>query len=251
MRMARLKSYMVLALSLCASFGVFAVAEDSASAASCSAAKNLQATYYTGYYAGSQPDTYEGASAMLTDRGGYVLCTTDTNGGVNFSTSWVMIQTDASHYAQSGTMYRWGYGSCVKRWAEQTPPTGSFQDFYIGGCSSPGAVNRYWEQTLYVSSGWHVRSNIDTTIIRQSTFSPFDWPNGPIGLGFASETYHYESDIPGTSTNRQDWSSMQAQRFTNDQWYGTCNEAYFGKHVDNPAWSNYAPHCDHTQAWTN
>jgi hypothetical protein len=76
---------------------------------------NSQVAYSTNnYFGGPEPATYEGASAMITDRGGYVLCTTDTNGGTNFSTTWTMV-FGSNGYAQSGTMYRWGYGSCVKR----------------------------------------------------------------------------------------------------------------------------------------
>ncbi len=104
---------------------------------------------------------------MITDRGGYILCTTNTNGGMNFSTSWTIVFGTSGGYAQSGTMYRWGYGSCVKGWAEQATSSG-FADYYIGGCSNVGEHHRYWQQALYVNGNWVERSNLDTTIIRQS-----------------------------------------------------------------------------------
>lgn len=225
------------------------ISAPSAAAASCSPAQNLQVGYSTVYWPHAQSMRYEGAMASILDRGGYVLCTTDPSPGVNFSTSWVMIQ-GGNGYAQSGTMYRWGYGTCVKRWAEQAAPGGGFQDFYVGGCSNVGETHRYWEQSYYTGSAWVIRSNIDTTVIRQSTFSPYSW-SGTLNVTFFSETYHEESNVPGSASSRQDWSLMQVQNYANDGWYTTCSNANMGVGNSNAtSWGVGAPGCNHIQSWT-
>jgi hypothetical protein len=102
----------------------------SAHAASCGSMSH----YHVGYYQyGASPVQLEGASASITDAGGYVLCTGDS-GASNNSSSWTMVSSNnASGWAQSGTMYRWSYGSCVKHWAQQASSGSSWADYYLGG----------------------------------------------------------------------------------------------------------------------
>lgn len=161
-----------------------------------------------------------------------------------------MIQAGRGGYAQAGNMYRWGYGTCVKRWSEQKPPNAAFQDYYIGGCTTPNTSNRFWNQSIYINSAWYMRSNIDTTVIRQSTFSPFAW-GSPYHVTFFSETIFAPSTVPGTSDNPEDWTAMQVQNQADDQWYTTCNNAKMGAHNQFPtAWGLFAQNCDHIQSWT-
>jgi hypothetical protein len=224
-----------------------------ASAEGCGTNQNLQAGYSTNFWTGGpEPLSYEGASAVILDRGGYVLCTTDTNGGTNFSTSWTMVFGNTGGWAQSGTMYRWGFGSCVKRWAEQRQtPTGAWGDYYVGGCSNVGESHRYWQQSLFTTS-WVMRSNIDTTIIHQSGWSPFANWQAPFQVAYSAETYYAQSHIPGFSSAPQDWSSMQVQRFDNDTFVDTCSNVFLGKFNQNSGrWGNDAPHCDHIRSWTS
>jgi hypothetical protein len=186
----------IVALFLLAQAVVIAFPQ-AANAEGCGTNQNLQAGYSTNNWSGAEPLTYEGASAVILDRGGYVLCTTDTNGGTNFSTTWTMVFGNTGGWAQSGTMYRWGYGSCVKRWAEQMQtPNGAWGDYYIGGCSNVGESHRYWQQSLFVGSNWVMRSNIDTTIIHQSGWSPFaNWAT-PFQVAYSAETWYAQSHIP-------------------------------------------------------
>lgn len=81
----------------------------------CGTSQNQQTGYSTLYWTGSQPRQYEGASATITDRSGYVLCTSDPNPGTNFITVWPMVfaHQPSAGYAQSGNMYRFGYNTCV------------------------------------------------------------------------------------------------------------------------------------------
>lgn len=214
----------------------------------CSTAKNLQVGWSTSFWHNPEPMSYEGAGANITDRSGYVLCTTDSNPGVNFVTSWVMIFGN-NGLAQSGAMYRWGYGSCVHRWAEQVSPSGVQVDKDLGGCSAPGETHHYWEQSYYTGSAWVMRSNIDSTNIMQSAFSPYSW-GGSLQPEFSSEAYHYESQIPGSAASPEDWNGMQVQNLSNDNWYGTCGNANMGNYNGNANdWGQGAPHCDHITAW--
>lgn len=213
----------------------------------CGTFQNLQVGWASNQGA-TQTNTYEGSAVNLTDRGGYALCTTDTN-PANFSTSWVMI-FGGNGYAQAGTMYRWGY-SCVKRWAQQAPPGGSFQNFEISGCSTVGETHRYWNQSIYISSAWHMRSNIDTTVIRESTFSPFSWTM-PLQVAYDSETYYAQTHVPGTTASPQDYNAMQVQlNNTSNNFVTTCNYVSLGSLNGNPGrWGVSAPSCSHTQSWT-
>lgn len=220
-------------------------------AEACGTQQNLQTGWSTNHWTGGpEPMTYEGVSAVILDRGGYVLCTTDTNGGVNFSTTWTMVFGSSGGYAQSGTMYRWGYGTCVKRWAEQNWGSG-WADYYIGGCSNPGESHKYWQQALWTGSAWVERSNIDSTVIHQSSFSPFATWSTPFHVAFSAETYYAQSHIAGTATAKQDYSSMQVQSFANDGWYGSCGNANLGSYNYNPTrWGVDAPACNHVRTWT-
>ena len=54
----------------------------------CGSFANAQVGFSTNMWHGaSQPTFYEGVSANLTDRFGYVLCDSDTNPGTNFVTT--------------------------------------------------------------------------------------------------------------------------------------------------------------------
>jgi hypothetical protein len=238
-------------LVACLAAGMVIALPEAASAEACGSFSNRQVGWGTwAWTGGPQPYQYEGVSARITDEGGYVLCTTDQS-GANFSTSWTMVfSNNSTGWAQSGTMYRYGYGSCVKRWSEQSANGTSWVDTEIAGCSIVGETHRYWQQTLFVNGAWRVRSNIDNTVIRQSTFSPFSSWVQPFHVSFSSETYYAESHVPGTVSFKQDYSDMQVQK-TNDLWYDSCTNVYLGRFNSNPArWSNDAPACNHVRSWT-
>lgn len=251
-RRKRSRNFTILALFLLLQAAVVTFPQV-ASAEGCGTNQNLQTGFSTNNWPGGpEPLTYEGASAVILDRGGYVLCTSDTNGGTNFSTTWTMVFGNTGGYVQSGTMYRFGFGSCVKRWAEQRQtPTGAFADFYIGGCSNVGESHRYWQQAIFTGGAWVLRSNIDTTIIHQSNWSPFANWQTPFQVAYSAETYYAQSHIPGFPTAPQDWSSMQVQRFDNDSFVDSCNNVFLGSYNQNPGrWSNDAPNCNHIRSWT-
>lgn len=197
---------------------------------------------------GSQPIAIEGASAIVTDGGGWLICLSDTNGNINFDTTYVMIQA-SNGYSQSGLMYRYGFGSCIKLWAQQREPGKTAVDAYAGGCSSLGNTWHFWEQSVYISPSWHMRANVNSTIIRQSSTNPFAWGT-PFYATFNSEVYHYNSNISGTSTYHTKYSSMQVQRYSDNAWASTCGNARFGRAAGPAPFNLSVTSCSSQESWT-
>src|SRR5262245_55675886 len=77
----------------------------------------------------------------------------------------VDVRGGAGGWAQSGTMYRWGYGSCVKRWAQQSATGSNWNDYYLSGCSTVGESHRYWQELVFSNGAWRVRSRMDASLI--------------------------------------------------------------------------------------
>lgn len=148
-------------------------------------------------------------------------------------------------------MYRWGYGTCVKRWSEiAAPPGSSFVDYYLGGCTTPNTSNTFSNETVYTSNGWRMRTNVDTTIVHETSFSPYSWSQ-PYNVTFASEAYFVESNVPGSASSPENWSSMRVQNLSDDQWYTTCSNANMRAGNANIArWAQNAINCENIQSWT-
>lgn len=144
-----------------------------------------------------------------------------------------------------------GY-SCVRRWAQHLRTAGDpSANYYIAGCSVQGEQHQYWQQAVFLNGSWHLRSNIDSTVIAQTPWSPFAWWVRPFEVAFLAETKYAQTTIPGRPTAKQAWSSMQVQDYTNDSWYGTCGSANLAQINDNPGrWESDSVSCSHVRAWT-
>jgi hypothetical protein len=217
-----------------------------AHAASC----GTMSHYHVGYYQyGSSPFQLEGASASITDAGGYVLCTGDSSGSNN-SSSWTMVSAnDGNGWAQSGTIYRWGYGSCVKHWAQQNAG-GSTVNYYAGGCSAVGDTNSYWQQLVFTSGGWRVQSNMNSTIIAQSSFNPISSWALPFSVSFEGETIYEASNVPGTSSSKQNFTNMQVQLWSDNSWVSTCNNTSLLGARESTRYDFDRPWCNNVRMWT-
>jgi hypothetical protein len=191
----------------------------------------------------------EGASASITDAGGYVLCTGDSSGSNN-SSSWTMVSAnDGNGWAQSGTIYRWGYGSCVKHWAQQNAG-GSTVNYYAGGCSAVGDTNSYWQQLVFTSGGWRVQSNMNSTIIAQSSFNPISSWALPFSVSFEGETIYEASNVPGTSSSKQNFTNMQVQLWSDNSWVSTCNNTSLLGARESTRYDFDRPWCNNVRMWT-
>lgn len=249
---ARFVRYGIVAIAFIAFVCGQAAAAPSARAATCGPFQGHHAGYITNAYGGSQPRLFEGAKALITDRNGYSLCTSDTSNG-NFSTAWSMIAShDLNGWAQSGPYLWWGSAGgvyCVDRWAQQKTISGTPINYFIGGCSVANQAHYYWQQATYDGT-WHIRSNIDQTVIHQSTWSPFSNFTSPFEVQFSTETHYLESRIPGTPSLPEDYSLLQVQDRANDNFYDACGNVGLGYADDNQnQWSTDAPHCNHIRTW--
>jgi hypothetical protein len=128
----------------------------------------------------------EGVKAIMTTPGGYVLCTSDTGAGTNFSTAWVMVQGDQANtgYVQAGTIYRYGY-SCPLWWSQEGTDSTHWQNYYLPGCA-PQDGSTHYIQVYYVKDGngnYHFiekaglssnihSSSLNLSIIKGNVFTP-------------------------------------------------------------------------------
>jgi hypothetical protein len=161
----------------------------------------------------------------------------------------MVVSHNVGGYAQSGTMYRWGYGSCVKRWAEQAATGPDWADYYLGGCSSVGDIRRYRQELVYDGS-WHVRSYMDTTVIRQSSFNPLSTWTTPYGVQFEAETTYTASNVPGVQTYKQEYTAMQVQNWAGDGWVSACGNTSLSPVNESSRYDRDKPDCDYIRTWT-
>jgi hypothetical protein len=205
---------------------------------------------YSTRFAGAQPHAIEGTRSTISNPGGFVLCSGDTNPMTNFSVTWDQISAQTGHaQAQAGLYYSFG-DSCVRNWAEQTNTAGQISDVF-NGCSD-GQPHIFWNQAISGTGGYHMRSNEDQTILRQTVENPYLWPT-PLQAAWDSETKYDQDNISGTASNPTNYTSNQVQLESNDSFVTTSNNTVLGP-IDNNnlnRWSHAQPCCAHTQTWTN
>ncbi len=215
-----------------------------------------QSNYQEGWQTGGTPVmTLEGVSAALTYRHIYE-CTYPAYTYQNLVSAWTMVASaDTTGWAQSGYWYYHGIGNnCMSHFAQQVYnyPTNA-PTTVIGSCVSDHESHQAWQQTVYVggSSNWAVRSNIDVTIFIQSAWNQFSVWSQPLRAVNDGETSMMQSDVPGTPSNVDDWSSIQVQSYANDAFYSACGSAKFYPITSLSRFSVNQPSCQETQSWTN
>jgi hypothetical protein len=230
-------------------------------------------TFGTGWSSQNQlqQNQFEGASANVVYRDG-ALCSSDAT-IANASLVWTMVadgSPEPDGWAQSGRIYRKGL-PCWQHFAQQVrnkflyPP----HTWIEPGCTTAGSVFHVWQQTIFVggSLNWAIRSNINTKVLLDSSQETSElggpWSHiaswtTPFNVSFAGETKHNNSDIPGYSATKSDFSPagqtpMQVQDFLNDAWYNTCGYVTLAAIVDaDPAhrYATDAPSCSNVRTWT-
>jgi len=221
-----------------------------AQAIGCGTSGNYQVGWTTSLWPGSQPRQFEGVKAVLTDRAGYGLCTTNTSGW-NTNSNWTAIHgANPSSYAQSGTLFTWNDSYCVRFFAEQSLNGAWSRTTLQGVCSQPGEAHFVWQQTVFDGGAWRIRSNIDQTMLMKSTWNPFATWGSPFQVLTSSETHYPESRIPGSGTAPLSFSNLEIQDRQNHSWYGTCGNANFVSYNQNSGlWGSDAPSCNYTRNW--
>jgi hypothetical protein len=231
-----------------------------------SPAMPVQATYptcatpplwFAGFTTMSTSQQWEGASAHMSYKDDNVCTSVQNN--TNLSTSWSMIQGSPyganAGYAQSGRIYYPTIPSnCMRHFGEQSESGSSFVRM-LGVCTSSNENHQVWQQ--YIPSNGHLRSNIDTTVFLESSWSPVGiWPT-PWQANFLGETHYGESDVPGLTSNPTDFTQMQVQRYSDDLWESTCSSdvtlGSIGSWDPSQTYYRYSqdrPACDHVREWT-
>ena len=238
---------------LAASVAVSALGMQNAWATTCDTAHNLQIGNASNKYAGTQPMIFEGVYAELDPTATIPsLCTTDTNGGVNFASAWIMLfGSDGQSYDQVGTIYRYGY-SCQKWWSE-VAKYGDFTDFYLSGCIGSGTAYHLHVYPHQTSTGVFVLySSVNTSVVHITQFDPFNTFTYPFQVAFDGETYHAVSDVPGVSGDPTEFANMQVQDYATDLNHSTCGNAILPGFNDNPThWGRISYSCNDTAFWSN
>jgi hypothetical protein len=200
-----------------------------------------------------QPRAAEGVLALIGDRPGYSLCTTDL-GLAHFVTDYTMVfdhHQPGGGWVQSGTYLRFVDGYCVRRWSQNSKDGEGHNDFFLGGCSQPFESHYYWQQALYVNGQWHIRSNIDQTVIHQATWDPFAEWHAPFYVSYSAEAGYPQDSIPGSFFFPVLMSDMQVQDLSNNNWYSTCGSVNLAVAWGNkPKWQTAAPSCNTVSFWS-
>ncbi len=99
-------------------------------------------------------------------------------------------------------------------------------------------------------STYHLRSNVDTTMIHESSSNPFDyWPQ-PFQIQVFNEVTYPGSDIAGRIDNKQNFTTLQAQRFSDDTYVSFVNNVPLGASSDIPGkWKYEALAPDNLRLW--
>lgn len=213
--------------------------------------------YFNGFVGDTniQPVRVEGASAYLRVRPSAV-CDTEQRRDFNFSVAWVMTTGSSyaarSGYSQVGTFKY--YNSCTYHWAEWNVDGAGIHivrrvamEF---GCLASGEVHA--ESVRWNSGCYCLQNVVDVTVLNQTDFNPFvrtdAWPP-PLDVQYNAETVFQESDIPGTASAPNDFSSLGIQRFDNGQFELT--RCYLLPTVPQKTRAGRAADsCNHFTSWT-
>lgn len=253
------RNYVLVVVAMCLVSG-FSSLTMAASARPAGAAFN-PCTAYGSNFAGRNTyvayNAFEGIGANLTYQSD-ALCTSYL-GNDNLATTWSMASgNDEKGWSQSGQIYFYSLG-CAAHFGEQEENADYFMPALIlGVCASTGEIHWVWQQ--YLPDSGHMRSNIDQTVMLETGYSVFAPEGNYAGSGWGQpfqvevegETKYRETDVPGTTSQPSDFTGMEVQRWSDDNWETTCNgNASFRSSTSLARYSDYPPSCDHVQVWTN
>lgn len=183
----------------------------------------------------------------------------------------MVYSNDGSGWAQSGMIYEYG-DSCWRHFAQQAygqGGSGSYLNTYVmpNVCVGNDESHHVWEQTVPTGctkgTNCEIRSNIDTTVLIQSSWDPNAKWTTPFLVAWSGETYFDQSDVPGYNTSGYpppvDYENMEWQYASNDSWYTVCdgnialNAGTVAPRysIGTVSSSNCTSGTDHVQSWTS
>jgi hypothetical protein len=151
---------------------------------------------------------------------------TDPNHMKNTSAAWVMIHNNpaASGYAQSGHI-RW-YGSATYPFSQYSKfQTGT--DVFTNIGSGALTIGSTYEATVELALGSSncggtlqhcLKTWFNGTLLQSTPWDPKTVWGNPWELQIYGEVKHTESDMPGGTTDHEDWHFIQNQNYYDNTW---------------------------------
>jgi hypothetical protein len=213
--------------------------------------------YYDGYVGTQGQGATEGSWGSIQTRLG-TECSTNTNPDINRTSAWVMVKSGDSQqgYVQSG--FNHGYGNCTTFFAAvRKNDNSSESDKFGGSCiSTDGSTHSYTEQ--YGSGCGCEYAKIDGTVWMTTGFNPFSYWTYPFRPEFMGEAYYLQSDMPGDISNPTNYSALEGQNGSNNNFYNfSCNgflnkvnEGAATRTQDGKAWYDRLTSCPSFQIFT-
>lgn len=180
-------------------------------------------------------------------------CTTDGT-DFNFTNAWTMIAGNQPlQHVQSGFVRRTPT-SFTQSFSQAARSANDVETTYVNTQLFEGARLPYEQQvrTSTLCQGGAARcvfsySNGSATLI--SNWDPLTSWNGPFEVQYAGETGYRESDIPGRSTNRTEFTGMKY--YTGEGGTGVVTQPCGATAVINSTrWGQDRPACDQMRVWT-
>lgn len=241
----------LLALTLGLCWAVVDVPRASAATACPHPQVNPPSNYFDGFYQRGRPEwRFIGSSSYIVVQDG-ALCT--GLGGIgNFTNSWVMIAGSGANYdwGQVGFERTSGYAPQTLRWFAQFADDGRLSTRYSTGSVTNQIGVRHAFRVLWSAACNCLEARIDQFVWFRSNFNPkIRWNAQPWSPQFFAETGHLQTDVPGRSATRTQWSAMGAQRLDNGQLMGMpC--ILSGENQNPSRWGIAAAGCTSFSVWT-
>ena len=167
--------------------------------------------------------SFEGTKANIENNTGPIC--DDDESTLNFNTTWVMISENESAgggrgYAQSGYFRYWG--SCTYWYSEyrKNPSDSYHRTIHTGyGCrtGSGSDFSVVWGRSGVANESLIAGSPSSGTVLGSTPWDPFAaWSSaGNFEPEISSETKYIGSDVPGTSADPTNITSVELQNFDN------------------------------------
>lgn len=186
----------------------------SASAGVCDTSVPTQSRFDGLGYSGSV--AYEGASATIVTRIHY-QCSGDAT-ATNRTSAWAMIADNSpdQNLAQAGLIRLGQWSETHQFWeTNYVDGSGNHQTFnYNPTGSTPGDMHDYEIHYVVACSCFHL--DIDGTQKLATTWSPYQkWGSQPWAPQWFGETKYADSEIPGTSSVKENFTLLKVQRMAN------------------------------------
>lgn len=209
-------------------------------------------------FSNDPPTNPEGTSASLVVRFGAV-CDTDRSQPpalTNFQITWVMI---ANHNGQGNKYSQAGYGrwynSAIYPYAEYNNGSGFSRVFDYNHPQTLGTTHA--AKTIFATTNCVggptscFKNYYDGTVMQQTNYAPLGNFTYPYSSQVYGEVLYAESDMPGTSGAPMQFSNIQSQRFSDNQWQPFLPSPVPARNDNTARWGLSSFPTNYFSIWTN